>query len=110
MLFVWEVVEDLEFSPTPGSLVVRVMADDRSFIVYYHLEQDPETRHLTVVKGRCGRYEVAGSWRRFSSPRWETDDGVMGPGAVRRMLDWCRADGDRVEVNYLGVPLRLNGS
>ena len=107
-MFLWEVSVDPDFELTWYGHVLKVVAEDKSIIVHYHLDQSESIRHVTLVRGKCGRHRTDGPWRRSRSPRWESNDGVMSPGSVRRLLDWCSADELRVEVDYRGIPLRTH--
>lgn len=104
--FLWEVREDDEFFAPPGpTRRIALYAEDRSFIVNYHLRQPEETRHITLLVGRCGDVIASGTWRRFRCPRWESAEGSVAPGALRRIIEWCLAPEHRVEVDYMGREL-----
>ena len=104
--FLWEVRADDEFFAPPGpTWLVALYAEDRSFIVHYHLGQPEETRHITLFVGRCGDVVASGTWRRFRCSAWESPNGSITPGALRKIIEWCLAPGHRVEVDYMGRQL-----
>lgn len=97
---------DWEFWLGPGAQALRVVSDDKSLVVHYHLGQPDETRHVTVIRGEVGSSPARPAHQRFRCPRWEGEDGVVGPGTVRALLDWIAEPVERTEVNYGGAPIR----
>jgi len=94
--YVWYVGEDDD----SADLILHVMAVDKRLMVRYHLNQ-PVEPFLTVI-GRefAGLADVGGCWRRFRCPRWAAS-GTVGPGEVRRLIEWCSSpDQPLVEVDY----------
>ncbi len=100
-LFVWYVCEDRDW---PG-LVLHVISQDQRFVVRYRLAQRGE--QFLVVRGRefPGVPDAGGAARLFRCPAWEVG-GVVTPGGVRRLIEWClSADKPLVEVNWHNDPL-----
>jgi hypothetical protein len=105
--FAWYIKEDDDLP----NLVLHVLSEDKQFIVQYQLAQAPENLYITVLgKEFYGAMGTGGVWRRFRCPRWDNENGMVTPGTVRKLLEWCLTESDDiVEVDYLGFPVPLGG-
>jgi hypothetical protein len=97
--FIWWVSED---SDSPD-VILRILSDDKKFIVNYHLDQPEEQRFLIVLgKEFPGLANAGHTWKRVRCPRWESDSGVT-PAAVRQVIKWCLyEDRPLVQLNWKG--------
>jgi hypothetical protein len=99
--FVWYVCEDRDW---PG-LVLHVISEDQRFVVTYRLAQRGEPFLIVLGREFPGVPDAGCAWRRFRCPAWEVD-GVVTPGGVRRLIEWClAADKPLVEVDWRNRPL-----
>ena len=110
--FFWYIAEDDDsFPPTVLNNLhevndlhaLNVISEDKKFIVRYHLGQEnPDTRHLTVIGEEFAGQNYHGSWRRFKCPRWGSRDTVT-PKDVRGLIEWCLEENKEIiEVDYRG--------
>lgn len=106
-LYVWYVKEDYDSS----SNVLHVLSDDKQFIVHYHLGQQPEFRYITIFGREFARTTgTGGCWRRFRCPEWVDKHGVITPGAVRKLIEWCDTSSEQTtEVDQAGRAVPLGG-
>jgi hypothetical protein len=100
--FVWYVCDDSDSSDK----VLHVIAEDKGFIVQYHLGQSGEPLLSVLGHDFPGVPDAGGCRLRFRCPRWETDS-VVTPGGVRRLIEWClSANKELIEVDWRGVASR----
>lgn len=86
-LFIWHVLPDEDST----DCILHVFSDDKRFMVHYVLGQN-ESRALVVVIGKeFAGAETGGCWTRFRCPSFDKH-GVIGPGGVRCLIDWCLSE------------------
>jgi hypothetical protein len=100
--FIWYVKDD----PDSADMVLHVAAQDKIFMVNYHLAQPVNTRYLIVLgKEFPGLPDAGGCWIRVLCPEWETDS-IVTPASVRRLIEWCLSEKcELIRVNHMGLPI-----
>lgn len=97
-LYLWYIAHSAE----EGCYVLRIISDDKKFIVNYTLTAHPV---ITVVGREFGRAERRKGWQRFRVPDFR-DNGSITPASVRALIDWCSEPGWVLEVNEAGRSMR----
>jgi hypothetical protein len=105
-LYVWYVKPDAD---SPDN-VLHVISDDKQFLVHYHLNQRTVARHIIVLGRDFERTPGnGGTWRRFRCPEWTSQDGVITPATVRKLIEWCCSSEPIMEVDFSGQAVPLGG-
>ncbi|MCX6847504.1 MAG: hypothetical protein NTY98_01145 [Verrucomicrobia bacterium] len=76
--FIWWVAEDEDWQ----HMILHVVTHDKSFIARYTLAQKDQDREI--------RAEAGGPYQWFRCPCFDPQ-GIVTPGSVSQLIDWCYA-------------------
>ncbi len=99
--FLWYVASDRDSADE----VLRVFSEDKRAGAEYQLGQAARPGWTPHAFVRGAEFAGAAAPGRYATPRWR-DVGPIGPGFVRRLLDWFFDPSKSVvPVSWDGVPL-----